>query len=1025
MWFSRLSSAAFALSVWSVVPAVAAVVNVPGDQPTIQAGIDAAQAGDTVLVADGTWSGPGNRNIRFYGKAITVVSGGGPGSCTIDCELSGRGVIFDGGEGPGSVLEGFTITGAFDTTGQGAGVICFDSSPTLTSNVVTGNQSSAAGGGIACHGASPVLEDCTVSENLAGWCGGGIACLGGSSPQITGCTISGNQASVDGGGIYCEAASNATIESCTVSGNLAAGYGGGLCAIESSPVVTGSDILENTVQGSLNAYGGGMYVRWGFSEISDSTFSRNTAYAQGSYHYPYGGGLCTEGGGLALTGCDFAGNLLQGSYDGYGGGLYCYNTSLGITGNRVTKNDIRTGRNQYGGGIYSRLCTGEISVNTISGNSLKPGSTSSYHGYGAGLYSYDDEITIEGNLIRLNRMECDYGNGGGMMCYYSTNSIIDNQIIDNIVDCYRGYGGGLNVDTSQVWVDGNVVSGNQLLTTSYAYGGGIYCDSYARSISWNTITGNRVDSNSSCSGGGLYVYYCSPVMIGNTISDNESICSGGGMGGGLFFDYSGGARPARIESSQIENNRITGGQTKGGGLYCEDATLYVVQSRIAGNSCTLDGGGIYFEDDGSFGPPELKNSELVGNIADHSGGGLYSVQNRTLLRNVLVSGNRAAVEGGGICAEALSVTGSTITLNDAPLGSGLYSATGEVTMRECIAWFNSGGEIYIQGGVPDVTYSDLRGGFIGEGNIDTDPLFVDGPSGGHYLSQVAAGQAEDSPCLDAGSASAEALGLGEKTTRTDEAADSGMADMGYHPYASDQCVFTDISVWPGQGTLPFSTKFQVTMRNGSDYPRAFAARIDLALGNGGVIGGWRRGFTNLLPGDAHYTSLLQPLPAFPSLVGENRCRMVVQDVTPAPYNQPPYPPSGQMDTDMVSIHAAAGTFNSDLVCSPLSGTLPFTGQNCIEARNVTDYNRRLAYRVRVYWGGGGSSYYHQQGYLDVGAHQLGTFCWEDLYDGDTYAGENEFILYTRDVTPAPYNQPPYPPSGHTETISVVVTGVEE
>ena len=66
------------------------------------------------------------------------------------------------------------------------------------------------------------------------------------------------------------------------------------------------------------------------------------------------------------------------------------------------------------------------------------------------------------------------------------------------------------------------------------------------------------------------------------------------------------------------------------------------------------------------------------------------------------------------------------------------------------------------------------------GNINANPLFVDAVNGDFRLQHVAAGQAADSPCINAGSQTAAAAGLGGKTTRTDSVLDSGVLDMGYH-----------------------------------------------------------------------------------------------------------------------------------------------------------------------------------------------------------------------------------------------------
>jgi parallel beta-helix repeat protein len=167
------------------VPASAEIIHIPAEAPTIQAGIGAAHDGDTVLVADGTYTGDGNRDIDFLGKAITLRSENGPEYCVIDGYPGYERIfVFDGGEGHESVLEGFTITGGRGEIGEeewGGGIYCEGSSPTIRGNIITGNTS---------------------------WYGAGICCWTGSQPIIEGNRISGNQMQYSletgsfGGGIF-------------------------------------------------------------------------------------------------------------------------------------------------------------------------------------------------------------------------------------------------------------------------------------------------------------------------------------------------------------------------------------------------------------------------------------------------------------------------------------------------------------------------------------------------------------------------------------------------------------------------------------------------------------------------------------------------------------------------------------------------------------------------------------------------------------------------------------------------------
>jgi hypothetical protein len=81
-----------------------------GDAPSIQAAVDSTTPPDTVMLASGVFTGPGNRDVNFRGKAITLMSESGAASTIIDCEGLGGGIVFNGNEGSGSVLSGITVT---------------------------------------------------------------------------------------------------------------------------------------------------------------------------------------------------------------------------------------------------------------------------------------------------------------------------------------------------------------------------------------------------------------------------------------------------------------------------------------------------------------------------------------------------------------------------------------------------------------------------------------------------------------------------------------------------------------------------------------------------------------------------------------------------------------------------------------------------------------------------------------------------------------------------------------------------
>ncbi len=110
---------------------------------------------------------------------------------------------------------------------------------------------------------------------------------------------------------------------------------------------------------------------------------------------------------------------------------------------------------------------------------------------------------------------------------------------------------------------------------------------------------------------------------------------------------------------------------------------------------------------------------------------------------------------------------------------------------------------------------------------------------------------------------------------------------------------------PGSGILPFSSLFTVTLSNRYDGQiRRLAGRIDVALANGANYPSWRAGFTNMAPGESYVASWVQSFPALGSLVGVNTFTLAAEDVTPVPYNQPPYPASGDTAVDECTVSCA-------------------------------------------------------------------------------------------------------------------------
>ncbi|MHC4791262.1 MAG: right-handed parallel beta-helix repeat-containing protein [Planctomycetota bacterium] len=250
------------------------ILRVPNDFFTIQAAIDEANDYDVVLVADGNYSGEGNQDIDFSGKAITVRSENGPENCIINCQGDyDCAFLFQSGETAHSRVQGFTIV----NRDSGGAIYCEQSSPAI-SNCILKSYSFGRQAGIYCHRAHPIITNCTISGYANDRVGGGIVCSS-SSPTITNCIITGNK-SICGGGIGCINYSSPTITNCTIKANSATFYGGAIfCSYHSNPTITNCTISSNVALGfgSDGGQGGGIYCEQSSPAISNCTFAGNSA----------------------------------------------------------------------------------------------------------------------------------------------------------------------------------------------------------------------------------------------------------------------------------------------------------------------------------------------------------------------------------------------------------------------------------------------------------------------------------------------------------------------------------------------------------------------------------------------------------------------------------------------------------------------------------------------------------------------------------------------------------------------------
>ncbi len=291
------------------LPASSATIHVPADQPTIQAGIDAGELGDTILIDCGIYY---EHDIVLRPGLTVRGLGGDPDCVTVDADGLGR-VFFAENLDSLVRLEGLTLRGGSE---QGGAIRSAYSEFDVSHCVITENYSSIAAG-IYMYDSEFRITGCVFRDNEGTWGGGGIQ-IGDSSPLIQDCLFEGNYAS-DGGAIFNRLGGSPLIEDCLFVGNGAGFWGGAFFTdgIDADPVIRNCTFVGNWAEWT----GGAIWVAHDTLLVENSIVAFSTE----------GGGIynaSAEGGDpMILTHCN---NVFGNAEGNYAGGM---EDQTGINGN--------------------------------------------------------------------------------------------------------------------------------------------------------------------------------------------------------------------------------------------------------------------------------------------------------------------------------------------------------------------------------------------------------------------------------------------------------------------------------------------------------------------------------------------------------------------------------------------------------------------------------------------------------------------------------------------------------------------
>lgn len=450
-----------------------------------QSGINAANAGDSVWVAKGTYmpeviytsfrmkadvkifGGFTNTDISFSGRDwqtdSTVLAGNfntvinnGTNNLTLTALLDGFFIIngtsddVSGGmynvHSSPSIRNCYFINNYGDKYGGAIGN--FSSSPTIVNCIFLNNFGRWAGGAISDSASSPQIINCQFignSTNFSGYNVGGGAIFNGyiSSPVISGCTFY-NNISTNGGGIYNYYGTTPDITNCNFNNNTAQdGGGAGICNEICTPSITNCTFDSNTC--TNYAYGAGIYDNFSNSTITACTFTNNMC------PNTFGGGICEVGGASIIVDCSFFYNI-----GGSGGAI---GNESGAT---IIRNNIFHGNKStlYGGAIFNSFVN---NTPPSSAGYIEKCSFTANKGSAGGAI-YNGNMRVKDYKIVSCSFVADTSQGGAaIVSINGSSAIIENSLFSRNVGITFVANGASNKLVNCIIVNNNVMWGNAVI----------------------------------------------------------------------------------------------------------------------------------------------------------------------------------------------------------------------------------------------------------------------------------------------------------------------------------------------------------------------------------------------------------------------------------------------------------------------------------------------------------------------------------------------------------------------------------